>query len=358
MGSVKTARLPREKDYIRTDDGLYFCVFSYRHPPDGYAAYLQYLPTAGHPRRDRIKPMDFPHVGAVARTMGFLADKYPHYVRPGREHPLPVVPAERVAVYYCPEQRLCELLAGPRDELERLIAQMARDLADAAGIPITSLGVTGSVLLDVHHPPTSDIDLVVYGAPAARRVREALRAGRVPGARPMLPEWLRTWQNHILRHLGLSPEAAAYFIRRAWYRGWYGGREFSIRPVRTDAEIQAGGDGCPAEGDWRPAGPMRVRARVAGAAEAMFVPACYPLEHVQVLEGMPLRPARLVAYEGIYADALDPGQEVEAMGKLEVRADGDRRLVVGTLEYRGREYIRPVAGLAGGERGGALGEQL
>lgn len=358
-------RIPLDKDYLLTTDGLYFCVFSYLHPPDGYTAYLQYLPgpPGSDPRRGRIKPMDFPHVGAVAGTMDWLREHYPHYVRfcPVRSVELPLVPKARVARYYQPGPRLEQVLAEPRDLLEAEVAEFAQVLARASGLPLTAFGVTGSVLLDVHDPDSSDMDLVVYGTAAAARVREAVLVGRVPDLAPMRADRVERWLRLMSTHHPITRDEAAYFVGRRWNYGFFRGREFSIKAVRTPAEVTEAYGARTYQG----VGLVTVRGRVADAAEAAFLPAVYRLEGVEVVAGPsetpadavagppvapadavagpPVALAEVVAFEGLYQGAFDPGQAVEVCGKLERASDGTYRVVVGSAEYRGREYMKPLA---------------
>ncbi|RLI27819.1 DNA polymerase subunit beta, partial [Candidatus Bathyarchaeota archaeon] len=75
-------------------------------------------------------------------------------------------------------------------------------------------------------------------------------------------------------------------------------------------------------------------------------PAKYLVEKVKVLEGPKDVDLREVAsYEGVYADIAREGDVIEARGKIEVVEDkltGEtyHRLLVGTLEGGGRDYIK------------------
>jgi len=330
---------PSDKDALVTDDGLVFCVFSYLHEPDRITAYLQYLPGGPDPRRDRVKPMDFPYVGAVVGTMDWLADHHPHYVDtcPVRGVRLPLVPVGRIARYYRPEVRLAELLAAPRDSLEELAAQFARAIAAAAAIPLTALGITGSVLLDLHDPATSDIDLVVYGCAAAERVRQAFLAGQIEGVTGMTPPRVERWLHLMSTRHPHTLEEAAYFIARRWNYGFYRGREFSIKAIRSQDEILEPWPSRP----YRHGGLVRVRATISQAWESGYLPAVYGLTDLQWLNGSEAVPAATVAsFEGLYAGAFDPGQRVEICGRWEETGPGHYQIVVGSAEFSGREYIR------------------
>lgn len=343
--SPPPGRLPKDKDGIRTDDGLYFCVFSYLHPPDGYTAYLQYLPVPADRAGARNKPMDFPHVGAVVSTTDWLEANHPRYVRrcPVRGVRLPIVPAERVAAYICPERRMAEILRRPGDPLEEDVAAFTTAIAAASGVPQEAFGVTGSVAMRVHDPAGSDIDLVVYGEANARRVRAAFLAGNVEGVKPMPEARIERWLRLIPQHHSHTREEAAYLIAQRWNYGFFRGREFSLRAVRADAEIA---ERYGAE-RYRACELVRLQARITGG-QPMFVPALYELAEVRTLEGPAAPVTRVVSFEWLYAGAFYPGQAIEVQGKLEAILPGDDRgragwrVVVGSAEHRGREYIRPL----------------
>jgi len=290
-------RKPKERDFLRTREGMFFCVTGYLHPPDRYTAYLKYSPDPLGKWRD----------GETAYR---------------RELP-----------YY--HVRNVE----PRDPLEEETRSLAMEVAACAGIGPEDLGVTGSILIGLHDPAFSDIDLLVYGLENARKVRETLSEGRSPQIRRPDAEFIARWCRRITERFPLTLEEAQYVAGRRWNYGFYRGRYFSIHPTRTDAEIteQYG------EHIYRGRGAARIQAVVVEAGESLFLPAVYRVGDVRVLDGAPeaVEVREVVACEGLYCDVADAGQEIEALGKLE-SVDGEpRRLVIGTTWLKGAEYIKP-----------------
>src|SRR5947199_7270211 len=43
---VKATRRPKDRDFVETREGFFFCLVGYVHPPDRYLAYLKYTPAA------------------------------------------------------------------------------------------------------------------------------------------------------------------------------------------------------------------------------------------------------------------------------------------------------------------------
>lgn len=339
-------RKPKDREFLRTREGMFFCVTGYLHPPERYTAYLKYSPDPLGKWRDAEtayrRELPYYHVRNVAETIGYLEQHYPWHIHycPVRDIRFSMVPREYVARYYDPQERLAEILAGPRDPLEEEVCGLTIEIAACAGIGPDALGITGSILIGLHNPVFSDIDLLVYGLENAWKVREALSAGDNPHIRQPDAEFVARWTRRIAERFPLTLEEARYFAGRRWNYGFYGERYFSLHPTRTDAEItEQYGDHI-----YRSVGAARIRAIVTEAGEALFLPATYRVESVRVLEGdaRAAQVREIVSYEGIYCDIAGAGQEIEAQGKLE-SVDGEpRRLVIGTTQLAGAEYVKPA----------------
>lgn len=339
-------RKPKDRDFLRTCEGMFFCVTGYLHPPDRYTAYLKYSPTSDGKWEDEAtayrRELPYYHVRNVAKTIRYLEERYPAYVQdcPVRDFRFSVVLRERVARYYVPEARLREILRDPQDPLEEQARDLALHMATGAGVDPAALGITGSVLIDLHNPGFSDIDLTVYGLDNARRLREALREGRVPRVRRLDDAFMMKWCEGLAKRFPLTVEEAQYFATRRWNYGTYQGRYFSVHPIRSDDEItEAYG-----EHIYRSRGSGRIRATVVDASEALFIPAVYRVEDVRLLEGDSevARVREIVSYEGLYRDIVEANSAIEAKGKLETVDGQPRRLVIGSMALAGHGYIKPA----------------
>ena len=340
-------RLPKDRDFIETTEGLLFCVVDYLHPPGKYTAYLKYSPAPrGRWQRGGTayhRELAYYHAHQVAQTLDYLDANFPAYVDycPVRDMRFSMVPQDRVSRYYCPESRLAQLLSGgPADPLEEEAARLAEALLRATGIPPEDLGITGSILLNIHDPSFSDIDITVYGREAVERLRATLAQGGVPGVGPIDAAFMDGWRREIIDHHGLTAAQVEWLVEGRWNFAYYEGHRYlSLHPVRSDAEIQE------AYGDhyYRDAGVCRLQAVVADAADAIYLPAVYGIEQVTILDGPPAQVGQIYSYEGLFAQAADAGQLIEAQGKLE-RIDGGptHRLVIGSSHRSGREYLVPA----------------
>lgn len=339
-------RLPKDRDFIETTEGLLFCVVDYLHPDGKVTAYLKYSPAAaGRWQRGGTayhRELAYYHAHQVGQTLDYLQAAYPEYVDycPVRDMRFSLIPRQRVAVYYEPQARLAQIRARPGDALEQELAELAEAVLAATGIPPADLGVTGSILLGIHDASFSDIDLTVYGRPAVERLRSALARGGIPGVEPVAPAFVQSWRGEIRDHHGLNAAQVDWLLTRRWnFASHRGARYLSMHSVRSDAEIgERYGDHI-----YRDAGVCRLRAVVTDAQEAIYLPALYRVGQVHILEGPGVAVSQICAYEGLFAQVADAGQEVEACGKLE-RIDGGpvHRLVIGSSRRSGREYLLPA----------------
>jgi predicted nucleotidyltransferase len=325
-------RPPKDRDFVETTDGFFFCVVGYLHPPDRYTAYLKYTPAgAGKWARGELayhRELPYYHVRHVRRTLEWLETAHPQYLwtDPATGLRFSHVPADTVARYYVPERRLAEIVSAPSDPLERETRELATLLAGATGLPLRTFGVSGSILLGLHDPAFSDIDLLVYGAESARRLRAVIDDLTEEGLTP-LPEPRRVqWRSETSARFGLDRDTVTDLEARRWHYRLFRGRYVSLHPTRADHEIRE------AYGDRRytPLGRATVEARVTDASQAMFLPAVYRVTEAVWREGGPGPLDEVVAFEGLYGSAAEAGEQVLVTGHLEAERAGMRRLVVGS----------------------------
>jgi len=339
------SRRPKDEDFIETQEGLLFRVLGYLHPPDGYTAYLHYDYDRAEPAGTRSKAgyRKIPHrfnAAGIAGTIRYLENHHPHYVvdDPVQGVRLSVVPRRRVRRYLLPEARLAAVSDRPRDPLETLVQELAASLAAASGVPLSALGVTGSVLASIHDPQTSDIDLVSYGREPARRLKQALLRQAPAGVQPVEDERLRHWVWEFVHDFPLTRAEAHYLVDRRWNCGRFGGRFFSLWAARTDEEITE----IYGERSYRSLGPARVRAVVVDIGDAIFLPATYGVHPLAVTSGPDVHITQIVTYDMRFVDAFESGMTIEAMGRVETTSDGIYRLVIGSEALAGRDYFRPL----------------
>lgn len=339
-------RKPKDRDFIETPEGFLFCVVGYLHPPDKYTAYLKYSPSqeGRWHRQGRAfqRELAFYHAHQVGQTLDFLQERYPEYVHycPVRDMTFSMVPHKRTQTYYVPEERLAQILANPSDRLEEELCRVVESIQANTGIPTAEIGVTGSILLGIHDPSFSDIDLNILGRQNAGRLRSLMSAMELPDTSPMKEAYIDEWCQGVVRHFGLSYSQARWLISRRWNFVHYGAEQYtiSLHPTRTDDEIEE------VYGDhiYRDAGDAYLQATIADVRDAIFLPAIYRVEDVKILEGPQVQVVEICSYEGLFGQIGEAGERVVARGKLERIDQGPpHRLVIGSSRRSGQEFLLP-----------------
>mgnify|MGYP005847841985 CR=1 FL=1 len=357
---AQTSRRPKDRDFVETKEGFFFCLIGYLHPPGRYTAYLKYTPadacdelsraSAKWARGDVFFRRELPyyHVRNVLKTLSWLAEHHPQYVwfDPVRNLTFSFIPKETVVKYYIPEERLAEILADPHDPLEKEVKALVELLTKEADIPHEAFGITGSVLLNLHNPAFSDIDLLVYGKKNALKVKRAVEALKEGFLQPLPPARQEQWRLDVAERFALPPEDVAYLEARRWNYFMYQDRYVSIHPTRRDDEITE------EHGDRRSksVSVATIEATVVDATESLFLPAVYSLTDVKVVEacpelaegGVPFKIQELHSFEGLYGQIADPGDRILARGEVEEVNGESYRLVVGSASSPDGGFVRPL----------------
>ncbi len=347
----------RDRDFIETLDGLFFTVVGNMHPPGKVISYLKYVPDPsskdtpwrrGEAAYRRVLPCyGAERVRIVARDI--LEKKHPEYLvdDPVLGIRTIEVPVGDVKVHYKPEKRLEEIVREPKDKLEQLVAELVECICKRAGVSIEQIGVTGSILLGIHNVHVSDIDLTVYGLRASMLIKKALEnllASEEEGFERLKGDLLKKYAYETTRAYALSIDEAYRLYSEVWGRAVYKGRFFSVHPVLTEEEVpERYGDRV-----YRSVCMVKAECTVDDARYAMFMPAVYRVSNVRILEGSvsQVDVREVASYESVYADIASEGEKILVYGKLEevtdrVRGEKYHRIVVGSFEARGKDYIKP-----------------
>ncbi len=340
----------RDRDYIETIDGLFFAVIGNVHPNDRVFAFPKYVPSHrgkwGKGRRRYRRLVRYYSASNVMKQIEFLRGRYPEYLF--RSEPLRMtffaVPLERIAKHYRPDERLKDLFrTDDLDNLEKKAVELASLLCDDSGISLDSLGITGSILLDVHNVSFSDIDLVVYGRDESRKIKEALLRLYARGAVQKLQGTrLSRWCREMSTVHPLTLNEARMLYSRKWNKGVFKNTIFSIHPTKTEEEVsERYGDEV-----YKSHGIVEARAKVVDTTDSYFLPSIYLVDCVQLQgSGKFNKVHKVVSFEGLYADIAESGEWLVIRGKLEDVLDRSgrlkyQRILVGSPQARGYDFLK------------------
>jgi predicted nucleotidyltransferase len=307
----------REGDLIRTEDNVIFDVKGLVHPPDRVIAFPRYIPSATGNRGSGADL--YGKVYNLAERFQYLQQNTPDLIVHDTvfDSDLCEVPHEAIKKRYDPIEKLALLRTSKRLEpLEKKAVQLAEDLKEAAGLPWSAIGISGSVLVGLY-TAKSDLDPIVYGADACRKAYAALEDLLLDGDsrfKPYSRDGLRALFDFRSKDTFMNFEDFAKTEGRKAFQGMFEGVDYFVRFVKDWSEVgERYGDVC-----YRNSGYAKVTATVADDAEALFTPCTYKLENVAVVEGTKLEPiSEIASFRGRFCEQARKGEAVAAQGKVE-----------------------------------------
>lgn len=303
----------RLRDFLVTKDHWIFSVSDY-FCNDGIRSTLRYVPDEKGERElngKRYRKYDF------GPAFEFMRKYRPEWVQD-----VHVVPESEVKIVLRPHNIIPKLI-----NTDSRVREIVKVL-DMSGIPRTSMGVTGSMLLGLQNK-NSDIDFVVYG-PLWFRARDTITiAKQQEGSIEELDEemWKRIYRKRIP---DISFEEFMLHESRKGNRGMIEGTYFDLLFVREWNQIKEpllrGKDTV----------KMRIEAEVTNAEFAFDSPAYYKIRHSEI--------DHVISYTHTYAGQALPTEIIEASGIVE-EVGNMKRLVVGTSREPKGEWIKSLTWL-------------
>jgi predicted nucleotidyltransferase len=286
-------------------------------------------------------------ISGLLETFSFLKQTYPHYFFYSEPYNITMtaVPMGHVAEHFMPERKLTELLEKSRlDRLQKKLSRLVSLLSRLGNVEIDSFGVTGSLLLDIHNPKFSDLDLIIYGMENSLALKNALKDTSLAagsGIRPFGKERLARWcLGKTIGHPLTLSEARRIFDRK-WNIGLFDDTRFSIHPVKLEDELRE------KYGDktYSPVGMVRMRLTVTDSSDSIYLPAVYWVMNAEGEAGVEVE--EVASYDGLFGSVAENGETIDVRGKLEHVVDHRTgktyyRILVGSTEGMGRDYIKPL----------------
>jgi predicted nucleotidyltransferase len=342
----------RDRDFLQTREGFFFCVIGPLHPPHRVISYLKYVPSKfgvwgkGEKRFRRV--MRSYTIPNLLETFGFLERTHPHYLFHSSFYKitLTAVPQKHIAEHFKPDEKLAQLLQTSRlDPLQKKLTRFTSFLAETSNIPHEFFGVTGSILLDIHQPEFSDMDITVYGLENSLAVKNALienYALSSSSVKRLEGKALKAWCAGKAQRYPLTPDEASKIYERKWNLGIFEGTLFSIHPVKLELEVAEEYG----EKTYYPVGHATIRAVVHENTDYLFLPSVYRIREVKIVEGPHVTGiVEVVSYESLYDSLAEVGESIVVRGKLERVLDNKtsrehHRILVGSPEGNGMEYVK------------------
>ena len=287
----------------------------------------------------------------LLETFNLLKTKHPQYLFYSKVYGITMtaVPYNYISQHYKPEEKLARILkTSKKDLLQTKLTNFVNFVSRKSSVASNNFGITGSILLDIHNPKFSDMDVTIYGLQNSLKVKKALTRAyvepdssveRFEGA--ILDDWCRK----KVARFPLSFDEARRIYERKWNLGVFEDVMFSVHPTHVEKELtEKYGDRT-----FRSEGQVTLHAVVADDDESSFLPCVYRVRDVKVIEGKQVNTdiLELVSYESLYDSLANTGEEIVVKGKLERVHDNRNatehyRVLVGSPEGKGKEYIKRV----------------
>lgn len=329
----------RTRDFIYTDDDLYFATTSYLHPEDRILSFLRYVPDKNGERSKNGRK--YTKVDSK-QAYEFLSNKHPEYLYDCDITGVKMmgVPLNKVKEILRPDERLKGIIDSYNNEdLLKKVVELADIFHHQADIPYSKMGISGSILPGLYDPNVSDLDFVIYGLKNHRKAREKFGEIKDKSDLKSISDeyWAHLYEKRI-KDTSLSYEEFQWYEKRKNNRGVFKGVLFDILATRDWDEIK----GKYGDEKFESMGTAMVECRVKDALAAFDNPAVYKIEGLNILEGKNVDITEIASYTHTYSGQAREGEEIIAKGKLEkVTGRNSRyRILVGTTRESIDEYIK------------------
>jgi 2-amino-4-hydroxy-6-hydroxymethyldihydropteridine diphosphokinase len=308
-----------ESFYLETQDRLFFAVKGLEHPPDRWIAVLRYVPD---PRGDRIKSgKSYRRLYSFPEQEQFIKTNCPQYLAfdPFFQTTLQSVPWSLLLRIHDPRLRLQELMrASDSKETEKDAAAFAVLLKKEADVPWQSLGISGSLLINLD-ADSSDLDISVFGEQNCYRVYLALRELLDTRACAELNRLDNRGMEELYEERAADsylsfPEFLSLECRKV-NQGRFRNRVYFVRFIREAHETEEG------YGQLRytQLGRTEITAAVADDREAIFTPCRYLVSEARDPDGRDLANlTEIVSFRARFCEQAQAGESIEASGMLEL----------------------------------------
>lgn len=219
----------------------------------------------------------------------------------------PTVRESDIKNHLKPEEGMQRLFKKSQDELE-LIALEIYDTLREIGISSHSIGITGSILANIHNQKISDIDITVRGC------KEIMALEGQNPLQPLKGKEMELWVRSNSERLSLPPDLVKQMYSPS-RRGNFKGRHVSIIPILSQKEA---GKYQIIEGE-----PLGIATLVIELDEPSCFSYIYPsfitFKVIRLIDGSNFikngMTGAIISYEGLYSNLLASSRKVLVTGK-------------------------------------------
>ncbi len=310
----------RQKDFLETEEGLFFAVVADDIEEGRSLAFLRYKsyisPEGVHIRKKL----------ATEQAISLLEHHYPEYLYHSIvfDADLHGVPINRIEKHHQAKVKLQTLLSNQSTTLQNKLVCLITLLSEN-GIPLNTLGVTGSILIGAEGKD-SDIDLIIYDRVIFHKARKLIEKLIDKNKLSALDEYF--WKDSFDRRAcSLCFEDYVWHEKRKFNKAIFAGVKFDISLVLTKAVDD--------DNTYIKKGLMKLTAEVINDQYSFDSPSIYFIDNSEF--------QKVICFTPTYTGQAITGELIEVSGFVEESADGvNRRLIVGSTREAVGEYIKVV----------------
>lgn len=325
--------------FLVTNSDLIFEVKGEVHPSDRLIAYVRYVPDEEGDRMD-LNGRKYKKIYSLSKRNQYLSSNYSEFLwfDKHRNRVVQAVPLSEIKSVLNPVDALKHLRDKKKglSQLQQKTVNLSRILVDTSGIPWSSIGVTGSQLVNLA-TDESDIDLVVYGEDECKRLYHSLDQIYMGhhGLKKYEGDMLQ--QHTEFRWTKNSPcwKWLLTTERRKLLQGIYHDTEFFLRCVKDYSKSTL----CYGDHEYKFVGEETVECIVTEDAQGIFTPCEYTVE-CDVIPNL----KKLVSFRGRFTEHVQVGAHVRAAGRLETVWKDDKEIYSQlVLGENPSDYLVPIS---------------
>ncbi len=321
----------RDRDAILTKEKLIFRVYGYSHPPNAYICDVEYAPEeifkSKDPRAIRDEDGHFYYKFYEDEGLRFVERNYPKYMvyyKPLNRR-LVGVPQKSILEVRKPDEAFKKLIRkDDKDELLKALSKVFNIISSISELKEENFGVFGSLLHGFYHPKFSDIDLIIYGSKALRKLHETLEELYKEKNSTLRNEFesLESLKGKRWRFVNYTPKEFIWHQRRKMIYALFRDREIKrlvkveFEPVKDWKEIK---NEYNSSLQIENVGWIKALAKVADDKEAPFMPSIYGIELIKILDGPKVESVRrIISYVEEFRMQVKRDERIYVEGNLEL----------------------------------------
>ncbi len=170
----------RSFDVIITKSSTVAVVYGNTHPPGRVIAYPKYVAANRKTAWCRSRSLCFSRLPPYSSRYILEAEDVEYVYDNFYQTILPTISIFAISEINRPTQGFDKLLHNPSgNSLVETMFSFLDKLRENMDLPVTRIGITGSLLLGMHNEEISDIDIVVYGSSYIREVLEVIKENKL-----------------------------------------------------------------------------------------------------------------------------------------------------------------------------------